>query len=151
MAISTQDAAYMALSFQQEVDMVGFLITYMIASIPTLNAYEQPTITYTSQTIQAVVGNNASEVEYEFGEVGFLPPHYASLWVYQVTPQIGDRLLWKDIMWEVRNSIPRVIGSYTIYYDVIIRRVIAASSDFGDTGTQTAGGEGTSAPTPFDP
>jgi hypothetical protein len=143
MAISPQDAAYMALGYQQEIDMLGTPVTYYIASIPTKDEYEHPIITYTPLTIIAVIGNNASDIEYEFTEEGFLPSHYAKLWVYQVTPQVGDRVLWKDLMWEVRNSIPRVIGSLTLYYDVLIRRVIAPSTSFGPSGTLQAGGDGT--------
>ena len=124
--------------------MVGLPITYMIASIPTLDEYEHPVITYTNLTIMAVVGNDSSEIEYELVDVGFLPSHYAKLWVYQVTPEIGDRLIWKDLVWEVRNSFPRVIGPTTLYPEVIIRRVLASSPSFGETGTLTAGGEGTS-------
>jgi hypothetical protein len=135
---TSDEAAYVTLSYHQMIDMVGTPILYRIVQTITDDDYEHPNLTYYDQTIQGVIGNDMSQEPYEFVDVGFLPAHYAKVWVYQVTPEIGDRVVWKDLVWEVRNSIPRVIGSLTLYYDVILRRVLTE-------GTLTAGGDGTSA------
>jgi len=156
--MTPMEADYMATTYQQMIDTIGMSITYKIAKIDSLDQYEHPVYSYTDLTINAVVAN-MDEKEYDYVEVGFLPAHYSKLWVYQVTPEVGDRLLWMDILWEVRAGIPRVIANTVLYYDIIIRRVLSEGSlvsggtlTTGGEGTLTTGGGGTSnPPDPNDP
>ena len=156
--MTPMEADYMATTYQQMIDTIGMSITYKIAKIDSLDQYEHPVYSYTDLTINAVVAN-MDEKEYDYVEVGFLPAHYSKLWVYQVTPEVGDRLLWMYILWEVRAGIPRVIANTVLYYDIIIRRVLSEGSlvsggtlTTGGEGTLTTGGGGTSnPPDPNDP
>jgi hypothetical protein len=140
--LSPMEKDYINLSYQQIIDMSGLPITYRIATIVGTDKYEHPIITYTDKTIVAfitILGND----EYEYVEPGFLPNHYAVMWVYCVTPQVGDHVVWQSIEWEVRNSIPKVIGGDTVYYQTILRRVLARVPLTGEIGDGTNLGDTT--------
>ncbi len=140
--LTPMEKDYINLSYQQIIDMSGLPITYRIATIVGEDAYEHPIITYTDKTIVAFVTILRND-EYEYVEPGFLPNHYASMWVYCVTPQVGDHVVWQGIEWEVRNSIPKVIGGDTVYYQTILRRVLARLPLTGEPGDGTNLGDTT--------
>ena len=142
--LSTQETDYMVNTFHEMIDMAGLPVLYKIQVISGVDAYEHPIITYREKTINGVISNITSD-EYQYVETGMLPTHYANLWVYNVEPQIGDRVDWNDLEWEVRGSYPVVIGNRTVYYQVIIRRVLSTgatnkgASDGGSDGGNSAG------------
>ena len=123
-----QDGAYLKATFQQYVDTVGENITYNVATVTGRDSsYNQPVITYTANQIRAIV-TDLTNAEYAFVEKGFLPTNYAVVWMYSLTPQVGDHVEWHGIEWEVRNSIPYAIGGQTVYFQTIIRRGLAGGS-----------------------
>jgi hypothetical protein len=132
--LTTRDTDYIMNTYRQLIDMLGQPITYEIAQIIGEDQYEHPIITYTNKTINGFV-SNITQDEYQYVETGFLPAHYANLWVYDADPQIGDHVVWMDIEWEVRGSYPMVIGTITVYYQCLIRRVLSS-------GTLQSGGTG---------
>lgn len=130
--LSSAEDAYLIATFQQYVQALGTTITYMTQTTSGTSAYGQPNISYISSSITGVV-TNLSKDEYQFVEPGLWPSHYAHFWVYQLIPQVGDRVLWHQIEWEIRNSFPMIIGQTTVYYKCLIRRVLVG-------GTLQAGG-----------
>jgi hypothetical protein len=122
--LTAMDTDYIALTYRQMIDMTGIPITYRTQHIVGHDAYEHPIIKYTDSILTAFI-TIFTNVEYEYVEEGFLPNHYASMWIYCVAPQVGDHVVWQSIEWEVRNSIPKVIGNKTVYYQTILRRVLA--------------------------
>jgi hypothetical protein len=122
-SLTPMDTDYIALTYRQMIDMVGIPILYRTQHILGHGPYEHPIITYTDSILNAFI-TIFTNVEYEYVEEGFLPNHYANMWIYCVAPQVGDHVVWQGIEWEVRNSIPKVIGNKTIYYQTILRRVL---------------------------
>jgi len=131
--LNAQETDYIVLTYHQIIDMLGLPLTYKIQQITGQDEYEHPVISFIVKTINGVVANLTTD-EYSYVEVGFLPTHYANVWVYDAVPQIGDHVIWQDIEWEVRNSIPTVISNRTVYYRVLIRRILT-------DGTLQSGGE----------
>jgi hypothetical protein len=117
------EVEHLKATFRQMIDMLGYTITYMSRSETGEDSYGHPTYTFTSQTFKSIV-TNISDREYQFVEPGLLPTHYAKLFLYQVTPKIGDRVSYVNIEWEVRGIIPMTINGQVIYYETIIRRRI---------------------------
>jgi hypothetical protein len=140
--LSPMEKDYINLGYQQIIDISGLPITYKTMNIIGEDAYEHPIITYTNKTITAFITILRND-EYEYVEPGFLPNHYASMWVYCVTPQVGDHVVWQGIEWEVRNSIPKVIGNDTVYYQTVLRRVLARVPLTGEVGDGTDLGDTT--------
>lgn len=141
-SLTGQDTDYITLSYHQMIDTIGMPITYKIQNIVGHDTYEHPIIEYTKITMNAFI-TIFTNVEYEYTDPGFLPNHYASMWVYQAQPQVGDHVLWQGIEWEVRNSIPKVIGSQTVYYQVVLRRILSTGTEFSPSlasGTLQSGG-----------
>lgn len=145
--ISSDECNYIALTYHQQIDTIGTSITYNIQNIAQTDGYEHPVITYKPLTITAFL--MAVQSEYDYVEAGFLPTHYATMWVYQVEPEVGDRVTWQDIVWEVRSVIPKMFGNCLVYYDVLLRRVltrdsggghIAGTTEQGTSGTLLSGG-----------
>jgi len=122
--LTPMDTDYIALTYRQMIDMTGIPITYRTQNIVGHDAYEHPIIKYTDSILTAFI-TIFTNVEYEYVEEGFLPNHYANMWIYCVAPQVGDHVVWQGIEWEVRNSIPKVIGNKTVYYQTVLRRVLA--------------------------
>lgn len=145
--LTPAETDYIVQAYHQVIDMAGLQILYKIMVVTGQDAYEHPIITYTPKTISGVV-SNITQDEYQYVETGFLPTHYANLWVYDAIPQIGDHVVWQGIEWEVRGSYPSVIGDRTIFYQVIIRRVLGTgatsggASDGGPDGGNTGGALG---------
>jgi hypothetical protein len=137
--LTPQETDYIVQSYQQIIDMAGLPVLYKIQQIVGEDEYEHPIINYIKKTIQGVV-TNLYEDEYQYVEPGFLPTHYANLYVYDAVPQVGDHVVWEGIEWEVRGSYPAVIGDRTIYYQVIIRRVLGTGGTSGGAGGDTSGG-----------
>ena len=122
-SLTPMDTDYIALTYRQMIDMTGIPITYRTQHIISHGSYDHPIIEYTNSIVNAFI-TIFTNVEYEYIEEGFLPNHYANMWIYCVAPQVGDHVVWQGIEWEVRNSIPKVIGNITIYYQTVLRRVL---------------------------
>lgn len=129
--LNAQETDYIGLSYRQMIDMIGLQVLYKVQKIVGLDEYNHPIIEYNDHLVQAVI-SRLSDTEYDYVETGFLPTHYAKMWVYGIQPQIGDRVLWMGIMWEIRNSMPMVIGNVVVYYNVLLRRVLAAGHGQGE-------------------
>jgi hypothetical protein len=138
--LTTQETDYIANTLHQMIDMAGLQVLYKIQTISSYDPYEHPVITFTEKTIQGIVANITSD-QYDYTETGFLPQHYANLWVYDVVPQVGDHVIWSDIEWEVRDSYPILVGNRTVYYHVMIRRILAKTYTGETGGTLQSGGE----------
>lgn len=121
--LTSLETSYIQNSFKQIVDTLGTTVTYKSQTLSGTNTYGMNVIGYTSQTINALL-NNLSERDYSYVEPGFLPTHYADLWIYSLVPQVGDRVDWKGIEFEVRASLPQVAGSLVVYYRCILRRTL---------------------------
>ena len=108
-------------TLKQMIETLGYTITYMQRIDSGTDAYGHPIYSFTTQQFKAIV-TNISDREYQFIEPGLLPTHYAKLFLYQVAPQIGDRINYVGIEWEVRGVIPMTLNGQVIYYETIIRR-----------------------------
>jgi hypothetical protein len=137
--LTSQESDYIVNSYHQMIDMVGLPILYKIQNVTGFDPYEHPIIEYFEKTINGVL-SNITQDEYQYVETGFLPTHYASLWVYDAVPQVGDHVVWEGIEWEVRGSYPAVIGDRTVYYQVILRRVLGTGATNGGADGATNGG-----------
>ncbi len=122
-SLTPMDTDYIAISYRQQIDMIGIPITYRTQHIIGHGPYDHPIIEYTDSIVNAFI-TIFTNVEYEYVEEGFLPNHYANMWIYCTAPQVGDHVIWQGIEWEVRNSIPKVIGNKTVYYQTVLRRVL---------------------------
>ena len=131
--LNAQETDYITNTYHQVIDMLGQPVLYKIQQQTSQDAYKHPIYSYIEKTISAVISNITAD-EYQYVEEGMLPVHYANLWLYDAIPQIGDHVVWHDIEWEVRGSYPSVIGYRTIFFQVLVRRVLTE-------GTLTAGGE----------
>jgi hypothetical protein len=117
------EVEHLKATFKQMIETLGFPITYMSRTDSGEDSYGHPIYSFSNQTFKAIV-TNISDREYQFVEPGLLPTHYAKLFLYQVTPKIGDRISYVNIEWEVRGIIPMTVNGQVIYYEVIIRRRI---------------------------
>lgn len=105
------------------MNMMEGNILYNVLTQGTVDAYNNPTRTFVGHNITGVI-TDLSPTEYHYVEPGFVPAHYSVLWTKDITPEVGDQVTWHQLVWEVRNSVPIVIGQNTIYYQTILRRVI---------------------------
>jgi hypothetical protein len=125
--LTSQDVTHMQLTYQQYIQANGLLVNYYPMTPTGVDAYGQATYSSTPQQILAVLSDITSE-EFRLVEPGFLPTQYAVLWEYQVTPNIGDRVAWENIWWEIRGVYPTVIDNQIIFYKTLIRRIIMPSN-----------------------
>jgi hypothetical protein len=121
--LTTGDTYYMQQTFTQLVYTLGIPLTYSIFAPTSFDSYGNPIPAYTQTTIVGVI-TDLSPKEYDLIEPGFEPTHYANFYTADLTPQVGDQVLWKGFNWEVRNSMPIVLGTQTIYHYALLRRVL---------------------------
>lgn len=117
------DIEHLKATLRHMIETLGYPITYYVRQDSGEDSYGHPIYSFTPQNFKAIV-TNISDREYQFVEPGLLPTHYAKLFIYQVTPHIGDRISYVGIEWEVRGVIPMTLNGKLIYYEVIIRRRI---------------------------
>lgn len=128
--LSEIETGYLTETIEQFIGMMETNILYNVATPGTLDEYNNPVISYIGNNITGVI-TDLSAKEYQYVEPGFLPAHYSVLWTKALIPQVGDQVIWHNISWEVRNSIPIVIGPNTIYYQTILRRLVTQNLQAG--------------------
>jgi hypothetical protein len=119
-------AQVMRSSFARIIDIGGNTnVTYSLVAKGTPDAYGEPTTTYSSVLITALV-QPLDDKELNLREPGFDAQHYTKLFMHHtadLTPNHLDKYMCNGIEFEVRSVIPRAFDDEIIYYEIVGRRL----------------------------